>query len=78
MQTVQQQGLKGFAQHHRIERLSQPTLHAISENQPGYSVEKAKQFLKFQDVNIYVGGSLFSDSLLFLAKIKRVRLLESG
>ena len=49
MQAIQHSGLKGFAEHHHIERLSPPSLQAIRKGQPGYTVEKAKQFLNFQE-----------------------------
>jgi hypothetical protein len=40
--------LADFAQHHHIENLTAPSLMALSEGQKGYSIEKAKRFLKFQ------------------------------
>ncbi len=49
MQTIQLYGLEGFAKNYHIERLSPPSLQAIRQGQPGYTVEKAKQFIKFQE-----------------------------
>lgn len=40
--------LKSLAQQHHIEGLSFPSLAALNENQAGYSIDKARQFLKFQ------------------------------
>jgi pyrroloquinoline quinone (PQQ) biosynthesis protein C len=40
--------LVDFAQHHHIENLTAPSLIALSEGQRGYSIDKAKRFLKFQ------------------------------
>lgn len=49
MQATPHQALEGFAQHHDIERLSKPSLLAVNQGQPGYSIAKAKQFLRFQE-----------------------------
>jgi pyrroloquinoline quinone (PQQ) biosynthesis protein C len=40
--------LKSLAQQHHIEGLSFPSLAALNEHQTGYSIDKARQFLKFQ------------------------------
>jgi hypothetical protein len=42
------ESLKSLAQQHHIEGLSLPSLAALSEHQAGYSIDKARQFLKFQ------------------------------
>ena len=38
-----------FAQRHHLEGLTLPSLVALTEEQEGYSVDKAKRFLAFQD-----------------------------
>jgi hypothetical protein len=45
---MQDKLLASFAQKHHIERLTAPSLVALNEGQMGYSVNKAKRFLKFQ------------------------------
>lgn len=40
--------LQSFARKHHIEGLSAPSLRAVSEGKPGYSVDKAQSFLRFQ------------------------------
>ena len=40
--------IEKFANEHDISSLTKPSLVSIMENKPGYSVEKAKQFLTFQ------------------------------
>lgn len=45
---MQDKLLAGFAQKHHIENLTVPSLIALSEGQNGYSIDKAKRFLKFQ------------------------------
>jgi pyrroloquinoline quinone (PQQ) biosynthesis protein C len=45
---MQDKLLASFAQKHHIERLTAPSLIALNEGQMGYSVNKAKRFLKFQ------------------------------
>ncbi|MGR8980571.1 MAG: hypothetical protein ACU84H_10845 [Gammaproteobacteria bacterium] len=40
--------LDGFTQKHHIKNLTSPSLIALSEGQKGYSLEKARRFLKFQ------------------------------
>ncbi len=49
MHAIQHSRLEGFAKNHHIERLSPPSLQAVSKGKPGYTLEKAKQFLKFQE-----------------------------
>ncbi|MGJ0484744.1 MAG: hypothetical protein ACR65R_09445 [Methylomicrobium sp.] len=46
---MQSKPLNDFAQRHHIENLTTPSLLALSEGQKGYSIDKAKRFLKFQD-----------------------------
>ncbi len=46
---MQDKRLVDFAQKHHIEGLTVPSLIAFIEGQRGYSVSKAKRFLKFQD-----------------------------
>jgi pyrroloquinoline quinone (PQQ) biosynthesis protein C len=41
--------LVDFAQHHHIENLTAPSLMALNEGQRGYSIDKAKRFLEFQN-----------------------------
>ena len=41
--------LTGFAKHNGIEGLTGPTLEAVNQGLPGYSVRSAKRFLQFQD-----------------------------
>lgn len=41
--------LADFAQQHHIETLTAPSLIALSEGQKGYSIEKARRFLRFQN-----------------------------
>ncbi len=41
--------LADFAQRHQIETLTAPSLIALSEGQKGYSIEKARRFLRFQN-----------------------------
>ncbi len=41
--------LLDFAHEHHVEGLTKPSLVALSEGQKGYSVNKAKHFLKFQN-----------------------------
>ncbi|MDD5578291.1 MAG: hypothetical protein PHY16_03295 [Methylobacter sp.] len=45
---MQNKLLPGFAQKYHLEFLTMPSLIALSEGQKGYSVNKAKHFLKFQ------------------------------
>jgi hypothetical protein len=45
---MQDELLASFAQKHHIERLTAPSLIALNEGQMGYSVNKAKRFLNFQ------------------------------
>lgn len=40
--------LQDFAQQHGLTGLTEPTLKAIKEKQPGYTPEKGKRFLNFQ------------------------------
>jgi hypothetical protein len=46
---MQDKPLAEFAQKHHIESLTVPSLVALSERQQGYSIDKAKRFLKFQN-----------------------------
>lgn len=48
MQHYSDNTLTGFAQQHHIEGLTLPSLQAINEGQKDYSIDKAKQFLLFQ------------------------------
>lgn len=41
--------LHSFAHHHQLLGLSMSTLHAVNEHRPGYTLEKARQFLLFQE-----------------------------
>jgi len=45
---MQDKRLADFAQQHHIENMTIPSLMALSEGQKGYSIDKAKRFLKFQ------------------------------
>lgn len=45
---MQDNPLVAFAQKHHIENMTVPSLMALSERKRGYSIEKAKRFLKFQ------------------------------
>lgn len=45
---MQDNSLAGFAQKHHIENLTAPSLIALSEGKSGYSIDKAKRFVKFQ------------------------------
>jgi hypothetical protein len=45
---MQDHPLASFAHKHHIENLTTPSLVALSEGRQGYSVNKAKHFLKFQ------------------------------
>jgi hypothetical protein len=45
---MQGKPLVDFAHKHHIESLTAPSLLALSEGQKGYSIDKAKRFLKFQ------------------------------
>jgi hypothetical protein len=45
---MQDKPLADFAHKHHIESLTAPSLLALSEGQKGYSIDKAKRFLKFQ------------------------------
>jgi hypothetical protein len=45
---MQDKPLADFAHKHHIESLTVPSLLALSEGQQGYSIDKAKRFLKFQ------------------------------
>jgi hypothetical protein len=45
---MQDKLLVSFAQKHHLEYLTVPSLIALSEGQKGYSIDKAKRFLKFQ------------------------------
>ncbi|MGJ0515990.1 MAG: hypothetical protein ACR65O_09635 [Methylomicrobium sp.] len=45
---MQGKPLVDFAHEHHIESLTAPSLLALSEGQKGYSIDKAKRFLKFQ------------------------------
>ena len=40
--------VNSFAHKHRLEGLTEPSLIALNEGQMGYSINKAKRFLKFQ------------------------------
>ena len=42
--------LQEFAQRHHIEGLTQPSLVALNQGQIGYSISKARHFLKFQQL----------------------------
>ncbi|MBF6648334.1 hypothetical protein [Methylobacter sp. BlB1] len=48
MRDVACESLKSLAQQHHIEGLSLSSLAALNEHQIGYSIDKARQFLKFQ------------------------------
>ena len=48
MQPHLHKSFDGFAQQHHIEGLTLPSLVALTEEQDGYSVDKAKRFLAFQ------------------------------
>ncbi|MCK5189520.1 MAG: hypothetical protein KAR12_05650, partial [Methylococcales bacterium] len=48
MQPHLHKSFDGFAQQHHIEGLTLPSLVALTEEQDGYSVDKAKHFLAFQ------------------------------
>lgn len=45
---MQNQSLADFAQQYHIESLTAPSLLALSQGQKGYSLDKAKRFLEFQ------------------------------
>ncbi len=40
--------LSTFAKEHQIDGLTEPSLEALLENEPGYTIDKAKKFLAFQ------------------------------
>ncbi len=46
---INQSSLHGFARNHHIEGLSTPSLKALNQGNPGYSIEKARKFINFQD-----------------------------
>jgi hypothetical protein len=48
MQFHLQKSLDGFAHRHHLEGLSMPSLSALTQRQDGYSIDKAKRFLMFQ------------------------------
>ncbi len=48
MQPHRQKSLDGLAQRHHLEGLTTPSLVALTEEQAGYSIDKAKHFLAFQ------------------------------
>ena len=48
MQLHPQNSLGSFAHRHHIEGLSMPSLEALTHGHDGYSIDKAKQFLAFQ------------------------------
>lgn len=45
---ITQSALQSFARLHRLEGLSKPTLEALNDHIPGYSLDKARSFLEFQ------------------------------
>ena len=45
---ITQSDLQNFARLHELEGLSTPTLEALNERSPGYSLDKARRFLEFQ------------------------------
>lgn len=48
MSAVIDSRLDTFAREHRLTGLTAPSLRAVRERRPGYSIEKARQFLRFQ------------------------------
>jgi hypothetical protein len=48
MATTASEQLQQFALQHHIEGLTEPSIRAVMDLQPGYSVDKAKRFLTFQ------------------------------
>lgn len=48
MATASQTKIDNYAEHNGLEGLTKPSLISIIDNKKGYSIEKAKQFLQFQ------------------------------
>ncbi|MCI0734382.1 MAG: hypothetical protein L0Y38_11265 [Methylococcaceae bacterium] len=46
---ITQSALQSFARLHRLEGLSKTTLQALNDHIPGYSLDKARRFIEFQE-----------------------------